>query len=102
MQRRSFLRSVLAILGFTFVAPKLKAKVTCPAPRSFECPWCDRVGSHLPNRVHGTATEFRCSKCRNTHTRKTGKEDAFAFFPADIDRMESDSVPIIPLAGFSN
>ncbi|HEV3436454.1 MAG TPA: hypothetical protein VG122_03785 [Gemmata sp.] len=92
MNRRSFFRSALAFLGLAFTA-----RVTAAKHQNLGCPWCETVSPHLPRRVHGTATEFRCQRCKKGHTRKAGQEGMFAFFPGDIERMASDEVSVITL-----
>ena len=60
------------------------------------CPWCE-FGIAAFRRMHDDGTEYRCPNCGMCHTRKEGSEDAFAFFPPDIDRAFTNDVkPLFP------
>ena len=58
-----------------------------PVVARLGCPWCDQERLCLRRRAHDDGVEYVCRTCERPHTRKNGREEAFIFFPGDIDRM---------------
>lgn len=66
------------------------------AAESSACPACGSMRLEC-TRASAEACEYRCADCGQVHTRKPGDPHAYAFFPADVERMRNVDIP--PLWG---
>jgi hypothetical protein len=66
-----------------------------PEQKEGVCPWCEQTTRLRLVRSDFQSAEYQCQRCDARHTRKQGEADAFAFYPADVERaFHGDAPPL--------